>query len=406
MSQVIRYGVGSQLELEVPSDVLLADCTFAKVQPLDDPVAAVAAALAQPVDFPPLAQATIPGDQIVLPLGRGVPQSDAVIAGVVHTLLEGNVTPSDITIVSEDPLPSDPYQLTRLLPADVASAIQLEVHDPTNDEELCYLAASQDGLPIYFNRRICQADVVLPITCLRLRQSLAFMGAHGGLFPGFSDQATRQRFYTPNNIRQESRLEHRRQEAEEAAWLLGVQFALQIVPGPGQSILHILAGDCSSIAKLGQQLCQAAWLYNVPQKASLVVASIEGGPEDQTWENFARALFAASQIVRNDGTIVLCTALHDRPGPALQRLRGAAMDQRALRDVERDGSPDAVPASLLLETRENAHVYLISALEGDLVEDLGLGYVADPRDVDRLSRQHDSCILLANAHRALGQISP
>jgi hypothetical protein len=42
----------------------------------------------------------------------------------------------------------------------------------------------------------------------------------------------------------------------------------------------------------------------------------------------------------------------------------------------------------------------LSDLDGDLVEDLGLGHVAEPEEVTRLSRRFKSCILLGKAQHA------
>lgn len=266
---------------------------------------------------------------------------------------------------------------------------------------MCYLAASREGKPIYFNREICEADVVIPISTLLLEQALGYLGVHGGLFPTFSDEATRRRFRAPSSQDWEVHRRRRRGEVEEAAWLLGVHFTVQVAPGPGDTILHVLAGDGNAVSDRGRQLCEAAWMHRSPRRASLVVATIEGGPEQQTWENFARALFAASNAVTDGGEIVLCTELKCSPGPALQRLGSADDEDEALREIRRDRSLDAVSAALLAEAKRRARIYLISGLNSDFVEDLGVGYVAQPDEIANLSRQHDSCILLGNAHHAV-----
>jgi hypothetical protein len=56
---------------------------------------------------------------------------------------------------------------------------------------------------------------------------------------------------------------------------------------------------------------------------------------------------------------------------------------------------------LLIEACESKHVYLLSGLSEQTVEDLGLGFVSEPGDIDRLSQRHASCILLPDAHRAM-----
>jgi nickel-dependent lactate racemase len=354
--------------------------------------------LIDPLDFPPISRSTVPGDQIVLAVERAVPQVPAVVAGLVHALLEGYTEASDISIVSTD---HDAERLTSMLAEEIRSQIGVTTHDPQDADAMGFLATSHEGKQIRFHRALLEADVVLPIGTLRLDEGLSYFGINAGLFPMFSDAETIERFRSPGTTSTDVHQRRRAEEADEAAWLLGSQFTLQVAPGPRDSILHVLAGDARSVAKLGRELCEAAWKHESPTRAELVVASIEGGPEHQTWDNFARALFTASRAVRDGGTIVLCTELSCPPGPALQRLKVDATEDELMRDLRRARSEDAVAAALLVTERLRIHVYLLSHLASEVVEELGLGYVASADEVGRLSRQFESCILLGNAQHAV-----
>jgi nickel-dependent lactate racemase len=318
-------------------------------------------------------------------------------------LLEANLNAEDICLVLTPGCDDESIRTsTSLLPPAARDRLSVTIHDPSDQGSLCYLAASKDAKPIYFNRQIYDADVVVPIGILRLEESLGYVGVHGGLFPSFSDEETRRRFRAPSSTDWSVHRRRRREESEEAAWLLGVQFTVQVAPGPGDTLLHVLAGEARAVAAKGHELCEAAWLHRCSRRASLVVATIEGGPEQQTWENFGRALFAASRAVTDGGAIVLCTNLCRPPGSALQRLaRPEDADGELHRDLLRERSEDAVSATLLEEAQRRVQVYLLSGLESDVVEELGLGHVANADEVKRLSQQHASCILLGNAHHAM-----
>lgn len=397
----LKYGDGGVLEIDLPAASILGDFSSPRGTPLDDPAAAVAAAVSDPLEFPRLQDATIPGDRVVLAIDRGVPRMPAVVAGVIHALVEGGADPADIGIVlavgkdeeSEDPA-ADFTETVR-------DAITVTRHDAIDRETLSYLAASRDGKPIYFNRQIGEADVVIPISTLRLDESLGYAGIHSGLFPAFADEETQKRFRAPSSADWTAHRRRRHEEADEAAWLLGVQFTIQVAPGPGNTLLHVLAGDAQAVAKRGQKLCEAAWRFQSNRRASLVVATIEGGREHQTWENLGRALFAASQAVDDGGAIVLCTNLDYKPGPAIQRLTSLRDSDALLHELRRDRSSDATSAALLAEVRERVQVYLLSGLDAEFVEDLGVGCVSGSEEVTRLTQQHDSCILLGNAHHAV-----
>ena len=80
---------------------------------------------------------------------------------------------------------------------------------------------------------------------------------------------------------------------------------------------------------------------------------------------------------------------------------GAVDLDSLMHDLRRERSSDATTATLLAETRERVQVYLLSELDSEAVEDLGVGFVGDAEEVERLSRQYASCILLGNAHHAV-----
>ncbi|MBM4091892.1 MAG: DUF2088 domain-containing protein [Planctomycetes bacterium] len=396
MSQYLRYGKDSALRFDVPSETLVADCTAVPGQVLEDPSARVSACLAEPLGFPPLARAIVPGDRVVISVDPNTPQPCEIISGVVRTLLAGNVRPSDIVVLQTRADVGHSESLART----GSDGVEVVHHDPRDRSQLSYLAASAEANPIYLNRHLCDADFVLPINLTQPEASFGYGGIYGGLYPTFSDAQAPQRFRAAVFGRKAGPRQRCCAEAEEVAWLLGVQLSVQIVAGPGNTTLHALAGLADEVARRSRELVDAAWSIQVPRKASLVIAAIEGDADDQSWENFGRALYAASRVCADQGTIVLCTDLKRKPGPALRRLAVDAQDAELRRQIRHEKSDDAMSASLLLETRNQQRVCLLSRLAEEVVEGIGVGYIADPRQVRRLSEQHDSCILLANAHRA------
>ena len=71
------------------------------------------------------------------------------------------------------------------------------------------------------------------------------------------------------------------------------------------------------------------------------------------------------------------------------------------RRVLRERSPDAQAAALLLDIRGRQHVFLLSRLTRDVVEGLGVGYVADAHQVQQLVHRSKSCIVVPDAQNAL-----
>lgn len=402
MQTVLRYGRHGSLALDLPSSVAVVDCARPRGAIVDDPVAAVEAALDAPLGFPPLAQAVVPGDRVAVAIEPGVPQAALVVAGVVRTLCRAGVAASEITIVrSRGDAQADLPDPRSALEEPLRSAVGLETHSPDLREHLMYLAATPAGRPIYLNRSLCDADLVVPIGCLRCREALDYHGVHGSLYPTFSDAKTQQRYRSPRLLDTDDDVQYRAQhEVDVVGWLAGTHFAVQVLPGPDGALAAVLAGDAEEVSREGQRQCQALWRQEVPERASLVIAGIPGDAGQQTWENVGRAIAAALRLVVDEGAIVLCTELAALPGAGMQTLGGNDDRAASLARIGKQRPEDTVPAWELAQAQQRSRVYLLSQLDEVTVEELGIAPVSAAAEVARLASRHRSCIVLGNAQYA------
>ena len=403
MACTISYGVDSSFDLDLPPETLVAACETPHAEPLSDPAAALHEALTNPLEFPPLARATVPGDKIVLAMDGSLPQPGLLAAVLAEYLVESGAAADDLTLLrTKSNADLDIDELREQMPSPWRDLLKVEIHDPADKHQLGLLGQSHNGRPIYMNRSLLDADLVVPIGCLQPTGALGYHGRYGGLFPAFADEKTVQRYRKPRGV--EARREvmgSQRRESDEIGWLLGSQFTVQVIPGGGESLVAVLAGETHQVFEQGQRQCDAAWTFQVNRPASLVVAAVSGRPALQTWENVARALASAGRLVAEGGAIALCTDLDAAPNSGVASLAQTDDWQSVLRRIRRDCPPDALVAAELIEVMGRARVYLLSQLEESLVEDLGIAPVGNIADVARLARRHESCIVLANAQRVL-----
>lgn len=406
MAATLRYGADSSVQLHFPDGVLLSRCGAPTTPPLADVPAATAEALAEPLEYPPLARSTTPGDRVVLTLAQGTPAAGQIVATVIRSLIEAGVHADGLTVLrSEADATGGLGDPRPWLSQEVTERISLLTHDPSRRPELAYLAATRAGEPILLHRAIVDADVVLPVGCLRSLRAPGYYGIHTPVFPAFSDQQTLRRFRSPTSLDGRGRSKGRPGEiADEVGWLLGVTLTVQVVPGPGGTILHVLAGHVDAVRRQARRVYDAAWRSSVPRRASLVVAAIEGGADQQTWQNVGRALAAAATVVEDGGAIALCCELEARPGPAVQRLADAPARTEAMQWIRRQRPEDALSATLLAQALDRGTVYLLSRLDPSLVEELEIAPITRADELGRLARRHASCILLANAPHAMATL--
>ena len=391
----LRYGTNSKLHLEPGEGTGLGEVGKPRGQPLDDARAAASAALHEPLDYPPLAQSTTPSDHVVVALDPSVPQLAEITAALVQAVAEAGVDPAGVTVLQTEGSVGDPC---RLIPAPLRQSIKLLTHVSTDRRQLAFLAASEAGEALLVNRALHEADVVLSIGCLRADDTAGYFGIHTAVFPSFADAKTIERFRNVGLHNGHGKLKRElTAEVDHVAWVLGVNFTLQIVPAAGSGVLQVLAGESEAVRRRGRDLYRAAWNWPVTEAASLVVAAIEGDADQQTWANVGRALQAARQYVDDDGAIALCCELDTGLGPAMQRMAYSESRDAALRQVHKERPADALPAVQLAQTLEQHSVYLLSRLDPSVIEELGVIPVAGHDELGRLARQHRSCILLSNA---------
>jgi lactate racemase len=394
---ILRYGIDSSVRLEFSDSTAPMELGMLRGVPLRDLAAATLAALSEPIGYPALAQCTTPGDRVVVALDHGLPQLAEITAAVVGALVTAGVDADGITVLESQAgrAAGDPR---RLLPAALRQRVALVIHDPDDRKELAYLAADKAGDPILINRALHEADVVLPVGRLRGEQSAGYFDIHGVIYPTFSDTKTLQRFRGPGALNGHgARRRELVADVDQVAWLLGITLTVQLVPAAGEQVLQVLAGRSESVRRQGKAQYHAAWDCPIKRRADLVVASIEGGPGQQTWDNFGRALRVAECFVEEGGAIAVCSELSAPPGPAMQHLAGESSREAALRHLAKKRPVDALAAAQLVRTLDRSKVYLLSRLDASVVEDLEMVPIGKAEELARLVRKHPSCILLSNA---------
>jgi nickel-dependent lactate racemase len=400
MRHVLEYGQRASVRLEFSSEIQPTICAAPRGTEPGELAAAIDAALSAPLGFPPLAQAVTPGDKVALALAAGVPQQGMVVSRIVRALLAASVAAGDITVLCEGQAGFDAATMLALeLPADLEGLIAIKNHDSANCDAHSYLAASTDARPLYINRLLHEADLVIPIGRAQTPRSPGYFGSSSTIFPAFMNQATVEKVRAQTLKRRIATSELRKQ-ARELAWLLGAGLVVLVAPARGDGVLSVLCGDAAAVDRAAEQVCAGQLCFAAPARVSLVIATICGPSRQQSWQNVAQALWAARQVVADRGGIALCTELEQEPGPALQQLIGQEDLETALREAKRGKTPDARAAVELIRARRHGPVFFLSRLDDELVENLGMAPVAE-HQVANLAARFDSCLALENAQSAV-----
>jgi len=403
MATTLTYGDSHTCELEL-DDVTFLAADRAHHPALRDPATAVREALATPVGYPPLASATVPGDHVAIALDEGVPQAATILTGAVAALLDADVAPAMLTIVSISSIEGR-ETLNKQLTDMGAGAVRFEVHDPDDEKAVAMVGVNSHGEPLRMNRTLAEADLVLPIGVGRLpTNNGASAEKFASLFPHFSSRETADRLHAEAASESPKVRKRRAKEIDEAGWLLGVGMTLSVTPGAAGGVAAVFAGDPEIVARSAAEQSQAIWQRSVERQGDLVIATIVGDHREQTWENVAQAVEAASAVVEPGGAIAVISELDEPPSGALNHLLEAVDFGEVQLDLLKEPDADARPALALARALELGPVYLRSRLPADVVEALGMTPIADDDELARLAAGREHCIVIEEAQHVVPKL--
>jgi nickel-dependent lactate racemase len=401
----LTFGNSLSCKLELGDYTFLApNCELHPT--LDDPALAVREALANPRDYPALAAATVPGDHIAVAVDSNVPQLRSILRGVIGAMLDADVPPAMITIVSADGI-ENRDELDRDLAEMGAGGVKFALHDPDDEQALAMVGVNSHGEPLRMNRTLAEADFVLPIG---VGQSPTANGEGGekfaSLFPRFSTREAADRMKAQAASESPKQHKRRSKEIDEAGWLLGVGMTLSVVPAAAGGVAAVIAGDPQAVAQAASEQSRAVWERPAERQGDLVIATVVGDRREQTWENLARALSAAAPLVEPGGAIALYTELDQSPSGPLNRLLEAVDFGDVQRELMQDDAVEAHPAMMLARALDFGPVYLRSRLPADVVESLGMTPIEDDNELAHLAAGRAHCVVVEEAQRVICKYVP
>ncbi len=373
-----------------------------------DAAAAVRAGLTQPLDFPPLSTALVSGDRVVLAVDRGLPLAAEVVAGIWPVLAESGIRPQDVLILQPGGWTNSAQRIDprSQLPEAIRTEVRWETHDPTVDGACGYLATSADGERVYLSHKILEADFVLPITLAGFDALQGTRSPMSVLYPGLS---------TPEAFAKTHGQGHRelqpeddrsvRQLIEEIGWLLGVQFAVQLIPGGRRgTTADVLAGGAESVQRQVLKQLNDEWRVQWPARAETVIVTVPTVGESATWNDVGRAVEVAHNVVEHGGKIVVLSDLQASPGPGMEQLRGQSSPRAALQPLREEAPPDLQAATQWAAAADWARIYLLSKLDSDLVEELFAVPLSDVTEVERFLATIEECAVITTAQSTFAEI--
>lgn len=400
----LPYGKANRFDFEIDSDRLVGAPTAPRPNPRYQQD--LRNALRQPLDFPPMEQAVIPGDRITVALDRHTPNAAGLIAGVWEALKGRDVDPDRFTILQPATrLPSELPDPRSELPESIRDRVTWKLHDPTHRDGCMYLASTASGERIYLAREVVDADFLVSVGSIMFDPLMGYRGTNSVFYPGLSLADAMVRTQGQGHLElgpDEAR--PLRELVDEIGWLLGNPFTVQVIPAASNGVACVLAGLCDSVLAEGKKRLTDQWFVQVDERPEVVIAAIDNEVGSYGWEQLGAAVSAARSLVARGGKIVILSELNADLPEGLELIRNSQTARDAIRPLRKQAPPDLVSATQLAAAADWARVYLLSGLAADVVDDLFLIPVEDQKEVRRLLNDRSRCLFLEAAQFAYGEV--
>jgi len=370
----LGFGNGTQ-KINVPDDNLAGVLYPNKIKKDMVGEAEVRRALMHPISSRLLRDIAGPGEKIAIitsDVTRPMP-TYKVMPALLDELYVAGVKKKDITLVFA--LGSHRKHTDEEKKKLAGSRVYREISCIDGDYADCvHIDVTSRGTPVDIVRVVAEADRRI---CLRNIAYHYFAGYSGGakaIMPGVSTRAAIQANHSRMVMKEAcaGRIEGNpvREDIEEAAAMVGVDFILNVVLDEHKEIIRAVAGDVTAAHREGCGFLDSLYSIPIKERADIVVVSQGGAPKDLNLYQTQKALDNAKHAVKKGGVIVLVGSCREGYGEAVfERWISEAespgdLIERIGRDFQLGGHKAAAIAMVL----KDADIYLVSEMNGGMVK--------------------------------------
>jgi nickel-dependent lactate racemase len=373
----LPYGEGSR-SVEVPEENLLdVILPRSETNAGRDEAEMLRAALENPIGSLRLRELAHKGQKVAIvtsDLTRPCP-SDRLLPFVLEELSAANIPDEDIFIVLALGLhrPMTEEEIDRLISPQIRRRIRVLNHDLTN---VVRLGVTTRGTPVELFRPLVEADVRVCLGNLEVHWFAGYSGGAKAILPGCASRAT---ILANHGLMVRSgvgsgRIQGNplREDLEEGAGMLGVDFISNVVVDGQHKILSAVAGEVTAAHRRGCEAIARRGKVKVTRKADIVIASSGGFPKDINLLQAHKGMENAAYFVRDGGILILAAECREGMGNQIFEdwMLAASSPAEILERIQREFVLGGHKAAGIAKIEQRAKVYFVSAMPDDFVRRL------------------------------------
>ncbi|TVQ20939.1 MAG: nickel-dependent lactate racemase [Spirochaetaceae bacterium] len=289
------------------------NATSASVEQID-PSAIVTNALRSPIGTEPLAELAR-GKRSVLVVFDDVSRPTPVaqfIESVLSELQAAGVHAHQITFMAalgtHRPMTRD--EMAEKLGRSVVDRYACLNHEWDNPEALVYVGDTDQGVPVWINRKVIDSDLVIGIGSIMPIDICGYTGGGKIIVPGLAGPETVNRMHWARVFLRRDEVVGRpdnpvRTSIDALARKAGLGFIVNVVLDADGRVVAAVAGDMTAAHREGCRIAAGRFAVDYDREYDVVVA--DSHPFDIEFWQANKALDTAGHFVRAGGAIVLVT---------------------------------------------------------------------------------------------------
>lgn len=314
----LAYGrTGLPLELDDALDVTVVEPRF--VPALEDPEAAVRAALASPIGSPPLREIVRPGLRVGVVFSDITrPAPNPLLLGAVLEVLDA-VPGLEVTLFNAlgTHRPNTEAELRAMLGDAIFERRRIVQNDTFDPATQVRVGVTSAGHETWLNAELMSCDLKVLTGFIEPHLFAGFSGGGKAIMPGMAGQRTVLGNHDagmvghPRAIWGVTNGNPIWEEIREVAGQAGRLFLLNVTLNRDKAVTGVFAGDLDRAHAAGCAFVKASAMVPVPRAFDIVVTTNSGHPLDLNLYQSVKGLRAAEPIVRPGGAIIIATSCWD-----------------------------------------------------------------------------------------------
>jgi nickel-dependent lactate racemase len=309
---IIEFPYPKTKTMQIPDDLRVTRFSVPQAESGGDETEIVRRSLANPIGTATLTRLA-QGKQRVLIVADDVSRPTPIhrfAPLVLEELAEAGVPEANIEfmIALGTHRPMTGKEMETKLGATIVNRFPVYNHDWQDESTLEFLGTTDQGAPVWINKRVRQADLVIGLGAIMPIEICGFTGGGKILVPGLSGAQTVDfmhwtRIDVPGRLILGKIENPIRTSIDALARKAGLDFIVNVILSGNNRIIGAVAGDMVEAHRVGCRTAKGVFGVEVPRKFNIVIT--DSYPFDNEFWQANKALDTAGEVVSRGGVIIL-----------------------------------------------------------------------------------------------------